>query len=104
MYRLRYFFDAGGGTCLWAANDAARERFGYPVDASELPIPENTWRKVSYLCCWYDTGIDWNHPQGPSPWNEAELDRFNGAARKLLVLLREQLGQEFEIGDESRTE
>lgn len=25
-YDLRYFFDAGSGVCLWASNEAARER------------------------------------------------------------------------------
>lgn len=102
-YRLRFFFDAGGGICLWAGNDAARERFDYAIVPSSLPIPENTWRRMIYLCSWYDTSIDWNYPPDPSPWSEEERARFEDEAHKLLALLREQLGPDFEIIDESRT-
>lgn len=102
-YRLRYFFDPGAGVCLWAANDAARERFDYPVDARDLPLPENTWWKVWYVCAWFDTSIDWDYPPNPSPWNREERERFNAEAQKLLTLVREQLGPEFEVVDESGT-
>jgi len=102
-YRLRYFFDPGSDICLWAANDAARVRFGYPIGAKDMPIPENTWRRVLCLCRWYDTSIDWNYPPDPSPWDEAERARFNAEAQKLLMLLRDQLGPEYEIIDESGT-
>jgi hypothetical protein len=102
-YRLRFFFDPGGGICLWAGNDAARERFGYPIDARSLSLPENTWRRVYYLCSWYDTTIDWNYPPDPSPWDTAERDRFRQEAQNLLTQLRVQLGAEFEIVDESGT-
>ncbi len=102
-YRLRYFFDPGGGICLWAANEPAKERFGYGIDASKLHLPENMWRRVLHLCCWYDTSIDWNYPPDPSPWDATEWKRFNDDAQKLLTMLQEQLGPEFEIVDESRT-
>jgi hypothetical protein len=103
MYRLRYFFDPGGGICLWSANDAARERFGYPVKARSLPLTENTWRRVAYLCAWYDTSIDWRYPPDPSPWEGSERKRFNNEAQNLLARLRKELGPEFEIADESGT-
>jgi hypothetical protein len=102
-YRLRYFFDPGGGICLWSGNDAAQDRFGYPVDARSLPLPENTWRRVAHLCSWYDTSIDWNYPPDPSPWDASERKRFNAEAQKLLASLRHQLGADFEIADESGT-
>jgi hypothetical protein len=103
MYRLRFFFDAGAGICLWALNDSARVRFDYAIDAKDLPLPENTWRRLLYLCYWYDTSIDWNYPPDPSLWDEAERKRFNREAQKLLALMREQLGPEFEIVDKSGT-
>ena len=103
-YRLRFFFDPGSAICLWSGNDAARDRFGYPVDARSLSLSENTWRRVAYVCSWYDTSIDWHCPPDQSPWNEAERERFNCEAQQLLALLREQLGPEFEILDESGTE
>ncbi len=103
QYRFRYFFDAGSGTCLWSANEAAKQRFGYPVESNSLPLPENIGRRLVYLTAWYDTSIDWNYPPDPSPWDESELARFNSEAQRMLALVREQLGSDFEIVDESGT-
>jgi hypothetical protein len=100
-YRLRYFFDAGAGVCLWAANDAARESFDYAVDATALPLPDNTRRRVSSMCAWFDTSLDWSYPPGPSPWGVEEGAQFKAEAGELLALLRGQLGEEFEIIDET---
>jgi hypothetical protein len=102
-YRLRYFFEPGANICFWAANDAARERFGYPIDSRTLPLAENTWRRLYFLASWYDTSIDWNYPPDPSPWDHAERERFNNEAQKLLAVVREELGSDFEVVDESQT-
>lgn len=102
-YELRFFFDASAGVCIWSSNDAARDRFGYAIDARCLPLPENTWRRVRYVCAWFDTSLDWDYPPGPSPWDAAVRSRFNTEAQYLLNLLRDQLGSEFEVADESGT-
>jgi hypothetical protein len=102
-YRLRYFFDPGASICLWADNDSARERFGYPVDFSQLPICENTGRRMLYVIAWHDTSIDWTYPTDPSPWDADERQLFNAEAQKLLTKLRVELGNDFELIDESRT-
>ena len=103
VYRLLYFFDAGSGTCLWSANESAREKFDYPVDINDLPLCENTKRRIIYITAWYDTSLDWSDPSGPSPWDVDELLSFNSEAQKMLHSLRTELGNEFELVDESRT-
>ncbi|HEY9681465.1 MAG TPA: hypothetical protein V6C86_07785 [Oculatellaceae cyanobacterium] len=102
-YKLRYFFDPGTCICLWTANDRAHEKFGYPVDISKLPLCENTQRRVIYIAAWYDTSIDWSYPADPSPWDVDERRLFNAAAQKLFDKLRTELGDEFELVDESGT-
>lgn len=102
-YILRYFFDAGAGICLWANNDAARERFGYPIDLRDLSLSENTWRRANYIMSWYDTSINWEYPPDPSPWDESEMKEFDAVAQAMLARLRRELGPDFEIIDESRT-
>jgi hypothetical protein len=102
-YHLRNFFDLGASICLWSSNDAARQKFGYPVDASDSALPENTQRRLVYLAARYDRSLDWNYPPDPSPWDEAERQRFNAEAQKWLATLREQLGPDFEIEDQSGT-
>ena len=103
LYRLRYAFDTGAGVCLWAANDAARERFGYAVETPELKLPPVAERRVEALLRWHRTGIDWSDPAGPSPWSDEERQRFNREAQLVLRLLREQLGPKYFITDESGT-
>jgi hypothetical protein len=41
---LRFFFDAGSGVCLWAYDAEAKARFGYPVEAEMLDIPQSCAR------------------------------------------------------------
>lgn len=105
MYKLRYFFDSGSGICLWTANDAAKKRFAdYPVRSSELPISWTLRRRLEFVVAWYDTFLDWSNPPEGTRWGEIEGNRFDFAAQELLNLLRKELGPEFVIVDESRTQ
>jgi len=101
-YRLRYFFDAGSGTCLWAGNDNARGRFGYPVDHCLLPLSDNTRRWLTHVVAWYDTSLDWSNPgSSEDVWTDEELARFNAAADRALKLLVSELpNTDYEIVDE----
>jgi len=102
-YQLRFFFDPGSGVCLWAKNDAAREKFGYPVEHWELPLSENTKRWLQHLVAWFDTSIDWDAPSDSDDyWSEEELQRFKVAARKGFELLRQELHMpQYEFFDET---
>ncbi|MEA5559508.1 hypothetical protein [Nodularia spumigena] len=100
-YVLRYFFDAGSGICLWAGNEEAEEKFGYPVELHEIDLSDNVQRTGQRLVAWFDTSIDWNDPAGPSPWSEQERGRFQEESRSFLSMLRQCLGPDFEVRDES---
>jgi hypothetical protein len=102
-YLLRYFFDAGSGICLWSANDAAREKFDYPVELLSLELPEDLLREALGVVTLYDTSLDWSYPPNPSPWSAQEHARFNDVAQSLLLNFRQQLGPLFDIRDESGT-
>lgn len=91
-YKLRLAFDPGSGVCLWAANDAARQRYCYPIDHWQLPLTENTRRWLSHLVAWFDTSLDWSSPTDSDDlWTEAELQRFLVAKQRGLDLLRQEL-------------
>ena len=98
--RLRFFFDAGSGCCLWAGNDAARDRFGYAVASGQLPVSVELRARLDALVARHDTSIDWNDPAGPSPWSSPENAEFDREARALVRDLRRELGPDFEIADE----
>lgn len=102
MIALRLFFDAGSGVCLWAGNDAARERFGYAVAHEDLPLSVNTKRWLDYLVAWFDTSLDWeNAPARGAYWTEAEEERFRAAVALGLEMARRELGDGFLVRDES---
>jgi len=93
---LRFFFDAGAGVCLWAGNDAARERFGYAVAHGDLPLSVNTKRWLDYLVAWFDTSLDWeNAPAQGAYWTVEEEARFRAAAVAGLEMVRRELGDGF---------
>lgn len=100
-YRLRYSFDAGSGICLWSDNDAAREKFGDPVDLVDLPLPATVRRRGDFLMAWHDTFVNWDNPGAPSPWQTRESGAFKLAARDFVGLLRQNLGPDFELIDQA---
>jgi hypothetical protein len=103
VYRLRFFFDTGSGICLWSDNDAARERFDYPVPLEALPLPDTIRRRGDFLIAWYDTFMDWALSPQPSRWWPREQAAFNAATQEFLAILKEHLGPSFEVVDDSRT-
>lgn len=91
-YELRYFFDPGSGVCLWAENDAARERFGYAVDLSDISITQSSKAQLQRLISWFDRSVNWKAPLDSSPdWSADESRRFIDEAKRGLELLRAEL-------------
>jgi len=101
--KLRFFFDAGSGVCLWAGDDATRDAFGYPVSLEALPLSEQTIQYGQELIDRFDTSIDWNNPGRESPWTERERAIFLQDAAEFHRNLNEQLGAAFEVKNEVRT-
>lgn len=102
MYRARFFFDAGSGTPLWSDNDAARERFDYPIELDELPVSDDLRAELVRLVEAYDTSIDRDYPPDPTPWSAERCDRFNREVRAALGRLRAELAPAWVIGDDFR--
>ena len=103
-YELRYFFDPGSGVCLWAKNDAARERFGYAIDLSDLPITQSARAQMQRLVSWFDRSMNWKAPLDASPdWSTNESHRFLDEAKLGLELLRAELPtDEYILIDEAK--
>ncbi len=98
--KLRLFYDAGCGICLWSGDDEAREKYGYPVELEALDLSTETIAFGNHLMAHYNTSLDWNDPGGPSLWTEAEYSAFYISVAQLLSRLRAELGDRFEIVDE----
>ena len=99
-YRMRAFFDAGSGTLLWSANDAARDRWDYPVDHFDLPVPLTLARRIETLVDRYDDGFP-NTGLTVREFTAEEVVEFRAAYRDVLSELRLALGSAYEIDDEA---
>lgn len=80
--RLRLFFDAGSGVCLWAGDERAREKYGYPLDLDALPLTAETIELGNALTERFDGGINWDDPAEPSTWSDVDREEFF-ASRKV---------------------
>lgn len=94
--RLRFFFDSGSGFALWAGDDEAREAWDVgPLD-DLLPLRPWTRAALAELADWWDTGLDWTDPGGPSLWEPSDTARFHREAARVLERVRRELGVEIE--------
>lgn len=99
---LRDFFDYGAGICLWSSNEAARNRFGCPVELDDLDLPQNVKEFALSLVDRFDMSLNWDDPFGPLLWSIQEQDRFTAEAQMLLQQFRAHLGEDFSIRDERK--
>lgn len=105
--RLRFFFDAGSGVCLWAQDAEAKARFGYPVEAAMLDIPDLLRAEIEQLVLDYDDTFPWDDPASGDPvapdrtiFGYEETPAFATRVRELLPRLRAALGPGFEIASD----
>ena len=80
---LRLFFDAGSGVLLWAYDDEAKARFGYPVESADLNIPAELRAEIEQLITDYDDTFPWDDPASGIVV-EPEATSIRDGFRKLL--------------------
>jgi len=99
-YKLRFFFEWGGG-CLWPDSDDTYRDFDFgPYDIlapCPLKLSAATLESCRRMAEWHDTSLNWDYPPDPGPWRQPECDRFNEAVRHLLETLRAELSDQFEV-------
>lgn len=97
VYKLKFMFDWGAGTCVWSANAAAREKYGYLIALHRLPISAGLLQTLLDLCARHDEALDWDNPSGPLLWDQKQRARFSWEARSGYERLRRELGTEYDI-------
>ena len=98
-YQLRFWFEHSG-ICIWGMNDAAKEKYGYAIENSSLPISNGLINELNILEGEYATYLDWDCPSNPSPWTEQQKIDFKNRAANVLNKLETELGSDFIIQDE----
>lgn len=89
--KLRYFLD-WGGDILWAGDDEANEKYGYPADLDLLPISHETRELTKKLfCIWLSIA------QGSK--SKVEKEEFSKLNKEVFTRLVSEL-QTIEISNE----
>ncbi|MCM1329775.1 MAG: hypothetical protein NC253_10090 [Ruminococcus sp.] len=99
-YYMRFMFDWASGTCLWADNAAAQEKFGdYFVDLSRLPVSAELKKQLEEISLRFDTALNWDEPNGDNPilWTDEQTDDFCLLAEELYKKVCAELGEDYVI-------
>lgn len=95
-YKLKYWFEHGG-TCVWGANNEAKEQYGYNIENNLLPISELLVMELGLLEEEYGSYLDWSDPRNPSPWTAEHKRDFVKRATKAYEKLCAELGTDYTI-------
>lgn len=98
--RVRFFFDAGSGYCMWSANTAARRELGdYEVHLAILELPKALQDEGEALIQRQYTSIDWDDPFNGKPWTDEQHAAFDAETNDWLARVRAALDGKVVIDD-----
>lgn len=96
-YEMKYMFDFVSGVCVWSANVAARERYGYPVKAEALPISNELVHTLRDLIARYDNALNWADPAIGFLWSDGERKLWHDEVRAAYKTLCSELGPDYAV-------
>jgi len=100
-YRARFFHDWSSGW-LWADNGETRRVFGPTIDHHQLRLPPPLVEELDRLGSWHDRSLNTSNPDYPSPFRQQECDAFNQAVAAAFAQLSVELGDSWDLVDETR--
>jgi hypothetical protein len=96
---LRFFFDYSE-VCLWAEDAVTRNELGVgPIDC-RLPLSGAARALIAKVGFEQSGYLNHIYPPDPSLWTQDLCDSFNEKVDQLLCLLREELGEQYDILDQ----
>ena len=100
-YTFKYWFEWGCSEnfcpCLWSNDDFTKDKFGYDVKLSELPISQDLVQFLCELGLEHDKALDWSYPPDPLLWTKEEEEQFYTKAKEGYKRLIEELGEDYVI-------
>ena len=98
-YVINYWYE-WGGECFWSGNLKAEKKFSSPISPDLLPVSDRTKKRINEMIEWHESFIG-RLGYGPGGFDnkksEEDYQFFFDAASELLPVIREELGNEYEI-------
>ncbi len=100
-YKFRYWYEwAAGGDCLWAANAAANEKYGYQPCIRDLPLSEELVDFLQETARLHDLSLNWDYPPDPpdpAVWTPEQEAAFVRRAKEGYDRICAELGGDYAI-------
>ena len=98
-YKLKFWFEHGGG-CVWSANAASKDKFGYAIETISFPISDILIETLNNLEDEYHSYLDWDYPPNPSLWSEEHKQDFINRTTNAYEMLCYELGETYAVENE----
>ena len=73
--------------------------FGSVCKARTLQLSQTLLWRAFAITGWYQTFFDWDNSPEMSRWWMAEREQFRSASKELLILMQQELGEDYELID-----
>ena len=96
-YELNFFFEWGADCAsIWCKNQKSFDKFGAgPISFDNLGLSDSLKSLLLELGEEYQTALDWDTPQNPSPWNNEHKESFKVRSKIAYQKLVEELGEDY---------
>ena len=101
-YKFRFgcgFANRREDTCLQSVDTETERVFGSYVNLARLPLSRTLLWRAFAITDWYQTFFDWDNSPEMSRWWLAEREQFRSASKELLILMQQELGEDYELID-----
>lgn len=99
-YKIK-FMPEYHSTSLWSVSDSAHDAFGLLIRYEMVSLSEKLIEELREFDARIFELIDWDNPGGECPLSEHEREELYATGQKLLERLKSELGDDFEIIDNS---
>ncbi len=81
MSVVKFMFDYGANSCLWAVDCEAVNKLGEGViPLSKISVSNDLKETIECLCREYDSSLNWDDPTAGTPWTSQQIESFRERA------------------------
>ncbi|SKB67287.1 hypothetical protein SAMN06296386_103335 [Lachnospiraceae bacterium] len=97
-YSIRFMPDYYS-TSLWPESESSYEEFESPIRYESLNLSSDLIKDLKAFDNSILNILDWNNPAAPSPLAKEEWLQIYNEGQRLLKMVRQELGSDFEVID-----
>ena len=98
MCIVKFMFDYGADSCIWAVNHYAVNQLGEGIiPLNKMAVSDALKRTIEDLCEEYDSFLNWENPTAGTTWTVQHIESFRTRALDAYRALVNELGEGFEV-------